>query len=82
MSRVADIVANKHEEVRKYALCPNDDYKTFSRKSSRLATGLGNILNTMEKFWESIRLGTYAIGQRKGLGIAAKQPLRPETRSN
>ena len=57
---------------------PNDDYKTFiaNREPSAQALQTGEIVDESGKILGSHSgVANYTIGQRKGLGIAAPQPL-------
>ncbi len=57
---------------------PNDDYKNFiaNRNPSAQALQAGEIVNSDGKILGSHNgVANYTIGQRKGLGIAAPQPL-------
>ena len=57
---------------------PNDDYKKFISSRSRDAEALqaGDIVDTSGKILGRHNgVANYTIGQRKGLGIAAKNPL-------
>ena len=68
-------VANKPES-QEICFVPNDDYKTFLAEKAPAMLTPGNILNTAgEILGKHKGLALYTIGQRKGLGIAAKQPL-------
>ncbi len=55
---------------------PNDDYVTFLEQSGGISTGRGEIIHISGKVLGQHQ-GTYryTIGQRKGLGIAWKEPL-------
>mgnify|MGYP000249329117 FL=1 len=68
-------VANKPES-QEICFVPNDDYKTFLAEKAPAMLTPGNIINTAgEILGKHKGLALYTIGQRKGLGIAAKQPL-------
>ena len=57
---------------------PNDDYKSFLKDFAPNADALkaGNIVDSEGKILGSHKgVANYTIGQRKGLGIAAPQPL-------
>lgn len=70
-------VANKPDS-QEICFVPNDDYKNFisSRYPSAQALKSGDIVDSDGKVLGSHSgVANYTIGQRKGLGIAAPQPL-------
>lgn len=68
-------VANKPDS-QDICFIPNGNYKTFLEENSKLKPKLGNIVNIEgEKLGKHTGLYKYTIGQRKGLGIASKNPL-------
>ena len=68
-------VANKPES-QEICFVPNDDYKKFLEEKSPKSLIPGNIINTKgEILGKHKGLALYTIGQRKGMGIAAKEPL-------
>ena len=70
-------VANKPDS-QEICFVPNDDYKSFiaNREPSAQALQAGNIVDADGKILGSHGgVANYTIGQRKGLGIAAPQPL-------
>lgn len=67
-------VAEK-KESQEICFIPNDDYKTFLQ-DNKIKQKSGNIvLKTGEVLGKHDGLINYTIGQRKGLGIAYKEPL-------
>jgi tRNA-specific 2-thiouridylase len=68
-------VANKPES-QEICFIPNDDYKAYLKKNTTGAFKNGDIVDIKgEKLGEHKGLPLYTIGQRKGLGIAAENPL-------
>ena len=68
-------VANKPES-QEICFFPNDYYKTFLEEKSPESLVPGNIIDTSGKILGKHKgLALYTIGQRKGMGIAAKEPL-------
>ncbi len=70
-------VANKPDS-QEICFVPNDDYKNFifSREPAAQALQAGDIVDTDGKILGNHNgTANYTIGQRKGLGIAAPQPL-------
>ena len=70
-------VANKPDS-QEICFVPNDDYKNFiaSREPSAQALQSGEIVDASGKvLGNHSGVANYTIGQRKGLGIAAPQPL-------
>jgi len=70
-------VANKPDS-QEICFVPNDDYKNFiaNREPSAQALQAGNIVDSNGKvLGNHSGVANYTIGQRKGLGIAAPQPL-------
>lgn len=70
-------VANKPDS-QEICFVPNDDYKNFisSRNSTAQALQSGDIVDTSGNILGHHNgIANYTIGQRKGLGIAAPQPL-------
>ena len=70
-------VANKPDS-QEICFVPNDDYKTFLQNFAPNADALkfGEIIDTDGKILGNHNgIANYTIGQRKGLGIAAPQPL-------
>lgn len=68
-------VAHKAES-QEICFVPNDDYKAFLRKHKPECLRKGNIVNDAgEVLGKHEGVPLYTIGQRKGLGIAAPEPL-------
>ncbi len=68
-------VANKPES-QEICFIPNDDYKTYLKKNTTKKFRPGDIIDTQgNKLGRHNGLPLYTIGQRKGLGIAAAEPL-------
>jgi len=70
-------VANKPDS-QEICFVPNDDYKSFiaNREPTAQALQAGNIVDLSGKVLGNHGgVANYTIGQRKGLGIAAPQPL-------
>lgn len=68
----------KKPDSQEICFVPNDDYKTFLQNFAPNAEALqaGNIINADGKILGSHNgVANYTIGQRRGLGIAAPQPL-------
>ena len=68
----------KKPDSQEICFVPNDDYKSFIAEREPTADALepGNIVDTAGKILGSHHgVANYTIGQRKGLGIAAPQPL-------
>lgn len=69
------IVANKPES-QEICFVPNDDYKAFLQEKSPKILKQGDIVNTEGKVLGKHKgVSLYTVGQRKGLGIAAEEPL-------
>lgn len=68
-------VANKPDS-QEICFVPNDDYKTFLAGKAPKVLRPGNIVDLEGKvLGQHQGLAFYTVGQRKGLGIAAAQPL-------
>lgn len=68
-------VADK-KESQEICFIPNDDYKTYLEQHSDTVLKKGNIVDTKGHILGRHKgLAMYTIGQRKGLGIAAEEPL-------
>ncbi|MDD4599783.1 tRNA-specific 2-thiouridylase MnmA [bioreactor metagenome] len=68
-------VANKPDS-QEICFVPNDDYKSFLADKAPASLRPGKIVDTMGNvLGEHQGVPLYTIGQRKGLGIAASQPL-------
>lgn len=68
-------VANK-KESQEICFIPNDDYKTYLKNHTDMKFKAGNIVDTNGNILGRHNgLSLYTIGQRKGLGIAAPEPL-------
>ena len=68
-------VAHKTES-QEICFIPNDDYKSYLRKHRPECVRIGDIVDARGNVLGShAGVSFYTIGQRKGLGIAASQPL-------
>lgn len=68
-------VADKPES-QEICFIPNDDYKAFLRKWAPESQKTGNIVNLAgEVLGQHDGVSFYTVGQRKGMGIAAPEPL-------
>ena len=73
-----NLPAAQKPDSQEICFVPNDDYKSFiaSREPAAQALQSGAIVNAKGKILGSHKgVANYTIGQRKGLGIAAPQPL-------
>ena len=72
------LISAHKKDSQEICFVPNDDYKTFieARADSASALESGEIVNTSGKVLGYHNgVANYTIGQRKGLGIAAENPL-------
>ncbi|MDQ0202350.1 tRNA 2-thiouridine(34) synthase MnmA [Pectinatus haikarae] len=68
-------VANK-KESQEICFIPNDDYKAYLQNHSQMHFKAGNIVDVDGNILGRHNgLSLYTVGQRKGLGIAAAEPL-------
>lgn len=72
------LISAHKKDSQEICFVPNDDYKSFieARADSTDALEAGEIVNTAGKILGRHNgVANYTIGQRKGLGIAAENPL-------
>jgi len=73
-----NLISAHKKDSQEICFVPNDDYKTFISTRAEDADALqpGEIVNTAGKILGRHNgVANYTIGQRKGLGIAAENPL-------
>ena len=73
-----NLISAHKKDSQEICFVPNDDYKSFiaARADSAAALESGEIVNTAGKVLGYHNgVANYTIGQRKGLGIAAENPL-------
>ena len=70
------LITAEKPESQEICFVPNDDYKALLTKLAPDAFQAGNIVNTKgEIIGKHTGIANYTIGQRKGMGIAAAEPL-------
>lgn len=84
-AREAGLAAHARRESQDICFIPEGDYREFFRRWAEDAAGEGDIVNTAgEKLGTHKGYHEYTVGQRRGLGLSADQPLyvlktEPET---
>jgi len=76
MAKARNLPVFAKKDSQEICFIPDNDHHSFMRCYGRAADKPGNFVDLQGKVWGRHKgLSHYTIGQRKGLGIAAKEPL-------
>lgn len=85
IARRYDLPTAEKAESQEICFIPDNDYKQFIQKEAGYQSPAGNLVDTSDKvLGRHSGITNYTIGQRKGIGLTAPEPLyvvdvRPET---
>lgn len=76
MARSYNLPVSEKEESQEVCFIPDNDYRKFLWQKARIAFKPGKIIDNRGKvLGEHKGIANYTVGQRRGLGIAARKPL-------